>query len=125
MQDLEMKPMNTVADWHRRALLVRVRGFIDDHLSDPELTPSSIAAAHHISLRYLHKIFEAQDKTVAAWIRHRRLEACRNDLADPIAGGRPVSAIGARWGFPDPASFNRTFRAKYGVPPGTYRRMCA
>ena len=106
----------------QRVLLARVHAYIERRLGDPALTPTMIAAAHHISLRYLHKLFEAQGTTVAGWIRRRRLDRCRVDLLDPDHLGRPVSAIGARWGFPDASRFNRVFRAAHGMPPGEYRR---
>lgn len=32
-----------------------------------------MAAAQYISVRYLHKLFEAEETTVAEWIRSRRL----------------------------------------------------
>lgn len=105
----------------RRALLASVRGFIDQRLADPELSPGAIAAAHHISLRYLHKLFEAQPTTVSGWIRQRRLERCRRDLLDPALADWPVSAIAARWGLVDAAHFSRLFRAAYGLPPTEYR----
>jgi AraC-like DNA-binding protein len=105
----------------RRALLASVQGFIDERLADPELSPSAIAAAHHISLRYLHKLFEAQPTTVSGWIRQRRLERCRRDLLDPALGDWSVSAIAARWGLIDAAHFGRLFRAAYGLPPAEYR----
>jgi AraC-like DNA-binding protein len=105
----------------RRALLASVQGFIDQRLADPELSPSAIAAAHHISLRYLHKLFEAQPTTVSGWIRQRRLERCRRDLLDPALGDWSVSAIAARWGLIDAAHFGRLFRAAYGLPPAEYR----
>ena len=68
-----------------------------------------IAAANHISLRYLHKLFEPQPSTVAGFIRERRLERCRRDLADPSLAHVPVRAIALRLGFPDPARLNRLF----------------
>jgi AraC-like DNA-binding protein len=108
---------------HRRALLARIHAFIQDHLGNPGLSPGMVAAAHHISLRYLYKLFEEQDETVAAWIRARRLEACRRDLADPALASRPVAAIAARWGFPNPASFSQVFKAAHGLPPQEYRRF--
>ena len=107
----------------QRVLLASVHAYIERRLGDPALTPTTIAAAHHISLRYLHKLFEAQGTTVAGWIRRRRLDRCRVDLLDPAYRARPVSAIGARWGFPDASRFNRVFRAAHGVPPGEYRLM--
>lgn len=70
-----------------------------------------IAAAHHISVRRLHKLFEDQPQTVAALIRQHRLERCRADLA---RSDRTVTAVAARWGFSDPAHFSRLFKATYG-----------
>jgi AraC-like DNA-binding protein len=98
----------------QHALLVQVCAYIEDALPDPTLSPSSIAAAHHISLRYLYKLFELRHSSVADWIRTRRLEHCRHDLLDSTLRTLSVSAIGARWGLPNPAHFSRAFRAAYG-----------
>ncbi len=38
----------------RRALMAQIHAFIGEHLGDADLTPDAIAAAHHISLRYVH-----------------------------------------------------------------------
>jgi AraC-like DNA-binding protein len=108
-------------DTCRRALLATVQTFIEQRLGDPALTPGMIAAAHHVSVRHLHQLFEGQDATVAGWIRRRRLERCRRDLLDPSLEHWPVSAIAARWGLMDAAHFSRIFRAAYGRPPAQYR----
>ncbi|MEU3414572.1 helix-turn-helix domain-containing protein [Streptomyces sp. NPDC006658] len=105
----------------RTALRARIGAFVEQHLADPALTPRTIAAAHHVSLRYLQQMFADDDTSPAAWIRHRRLERCRLDLANPHLRTRSVQAIAARWGFPDPAHFSRLFRAAYGIPPRDYR----
>jgi AraC-like DNA-binding protein len=105
-----------------RTLLVRIHAFIEQHLGEADLSPGAVAAAHHVSVRYLHRLFEAQETTVAAWIRRRRLERCRRDLADPALGAVPVAALAARWGLPDSAHFSRLFRRTYGLPPAEYRR---
>jgi AraC-like DNA-binding protein len=109
----------------QQVMAARVRAFIGEHLGDPGLSPALIAAAHHISVRALHKLFEAEGDTVAASIRRRRLERCRQDLfdADPIA--RPARAISARWGFRDAPAFSRAFRGAYGLPPAGYRAVHA
>ncbi|WP_165984501.1 helix-turn-helix domain-containing protein [Streptomyces sp. YIM 98790] len=106
----------------RSALRVRVRDFIGRNLADPSLSPAGIAAAHHISVRHLYTLFEEDGTTPAAWIRARRLEHCRRDLADPALRHRPVHAVAARWGFTDPAHFSRIFRAAYGLPPRDWRQ---
>jgi AraC-like DNA-binding protein len=107
---------------HRQALRARIHAFIETHLGQPELTPAAVAAAHHISLRYLHKLFEPEPHGVAGWIRQRRLERCRDDLLDPVQADRPVAGIAARWGFSSAAHFSRVFREAYGLPPAEFRR---
>ncbi|MBE1530667.1 helix-turn-helix domain-containing protein [Actinomadura algeriensis] len=111
-----------VPESRRRTLALSVRAFIDRNLHDPELAPATIAAANHISVSYLHRVFQAEGTTVAGWIRARRLERARRDLADPALRGLPVARIAARWGFSHPAVFTRAFRAAYDVSPSEYRR---
>ncbi|MGA5700578.1 helix-turn-helix domain-containing protein [Peterkaempfera bronchialis] len=107
---------------HSRTLTLRIKAFIRRQLHDPELTPGSIAAAHHISRSYLHRLFQAESETVAAYIRRLRLEAARRDLTDPALRTTPIHAIAARWGFTRPADFSRAFRAAYGIPPRDLRQ---
>ncbi|MGW0537956.1 helix-turn-helix domain-containing protein [Streptomyces sp. NPDC003032] len=106
----------------QRALLHSVQAYIRHHLTDQPLTPAQIAASQHISLRTLHRLFEQQDTTVAAWVRGERLERARRDLADPALATRPVHAIAARWGYSRHSDFTRAFRTQYGLPPQEYRR---
>lgn len=105
----------------RRALMAQIHVFIQQHLGDAHLTPDAIAAAHHISLRYLHKLFQQDGHTVAGWIRQRRLEQCQRDLANPTLAARPINAIAARWGFTSAAHFSQAFRTSYGITPGEFR----
>ena len=108
-------------DHEHRTLALRVRAFIEGRLTDPALGPEPIAAAHYISTRHLQKVFKAEGHTVTAWIRGRRLQRCREELVDPAHRGRSVSAIGARWGFPDAAHFSRVFRTEFGISPSECR----
>ncbi|QTX05366.1 helix-turn-helix domain-containing protein [Agromyces archimandritae] len=110
----------TAADPHQ-ALMQRIRAHIDEHLASSELGPASIAAAHFISTRHLHGLFQAQGTTVSTWIRTRRLERCRRDLMNPAYADRSVAAIAARWGFVDAAHFSRAFKAHYGHAPSEVR----
>ncbi|MGC7098495.1 helix-turn-helix domain-containing protein [Amycolatopsis lurida] len=106
----------------RRELRARVGRFIDEHLHDPDLTSTTVAEAHFVSVRYLQKVFEAEGVSVSALIRSRRLEHCRRDLADPRCAHLPIATIGRRWGFPDAAHFSRLFRGTFGRSPREYRR---
>ncbi|MFJ3582200.1 helix-turn-helix domain-containing protein [Streptomyces sp. NPDC090127] len=105
----------------RDARTVDIRAFVDRNLGDPGLAPENIAAAHHISVRTLHKLFEAEGVTVARLIQRRRLEECAQDLARGDGSAYGVSEVGRRWGFGNAAHFSRVFRAAYGVPPSAWR----
>ena len=106
-----------------RTLLLRIYAFIHQHLRDPELSPATIAAAHNISTRTLHRLFQTQNCTVSEWIRDRRLERCRRDLADPELKDQPIHAIAVKWGFTNAPHFSRTFRTAHALTPRDYRRQ--
>ncbi|MGW3496556.1 helix-turn-helix transcriptional regulator [Streptomyces sp. NPDC001020] len=97
-----------------RDMLDRIQAYIEENLADSDMSPESIARAHHISVRYLHKIFQADSTTVGAWIRQRRLDACRRDLR---RRRRTVAAVAQNWGFTSPSHFSRLFRQTYGLSP--------
>ncbi|WP_457962219.1 helix-turn-helix domain-containing protein [Arthrobacter sp. D1-29] len=103
-------------------LAVSVREYIEANLSDPLLSPASIAAAHFISTRHLHNVFHESGTTVASWIRSQRLDGARRELRDPLHAGQSVGAVAARWGFLDAAHFSRIFRDSFGVSPSDWRR---
>ncbi|MER6416810.1 AraC-like ligand-binding domain-containing protein [Streptomyces humidus] len=104
------------------AMMLRIRAYIENRLSDPGLTPDSIAEAHGISRRYLFKLFAAQGLTVAGWIRVRRLERCARDLANATTVEQPISMVAARWGLLDGRHFSRVFKSAYGETPRDFRR---
>jgi AraC-like DNA-binding protein len=95
--------------------------YMEDHVSDPALSPAEVAAAVHVSLRHLQKLFERQGTTIGSWLRERRLEGCWRDLADPGLAHRSVGAIASSWGLVDAAQFSRAFRARYGTTPRAHR----
>ena len=99
--------------------LEAVRDHIGDHLADPELDPATIAAAHYISPRYLHAVSQGTGFTVTSWIRDRRLERCRRELADPLLAQVPRRHH-CRWGSGAPPTSARSSSARpVGLPPST------
>nr|WSX77059.1 AraC family transcriptional regulator [Streptomyces sp. NBC_00899] len=110
----------------QRATVESIRAFIRRNLHDPDLSPPVIAAAHHLSVSYLHRLFAQQShgETVAAWIRAQRLERARRDLADPALRTMPIHMVAVRWGIPSASDFSRSFRAAYGLSPREHRN-CA
>jgi AraC family transcriptional regulator, positive regulator of tynA and feaB len=117
-------PRTVVSAPPRKALWERVTTFIDRNLEDPELKPPQIASALGMSLRNLHLLFAEQGQTVAGWIRGRRLECCRAELAKP-RGASTVMEVAFRWGFNDAAHFSRTFKACYGLSPRSFQQKMA
>ncbi|HEY1777771.1 MAG TPA: helix-turn-helix domain-containing protein [Solirubrobacteraceae bacterium] len=111
-------PSNRLA--RRAAMCTEVRRYIRGHLNDASLGPDAIAAAHAMSVRSLHALFEDREESVCGLIRSERLSRCREDLELPDGGS--VAEIALRWGFHDPAHFARAFKAHYEVTPSEVRR---
>jgi AraC-like DNA-binding protein len=104
-------------------LVDRIFSFIEVNFWDPNLTADRIAAAHKISVRYLHKLWSARPLSLAETIMSLRLDAARRQLAqDPSAG---IALVAHRCGFADASHFSRRFRGAFGVSPRDWRRMTA
>jgi AraC-like DNA-binding protein len=99
----------------------RIESFIDENLSNPALTPSEISMAAGISVRHLHRLFLPKGLTVTQWIRRKRLENCRSELADPRLFDRNITDIAFSWGFSDSAHFSHCFKRQFGISPREFR----
>lgn len=106
-----------------RGQLREIQTFIEQHLTDPALTPPAIAREFHMSTRTLHRLFALHGLTVAAWIKDRRLEGARRALVASGSSVLPVHQIAARYGFSTVALFSRSFATRYGQSPSTYRAI--
>ncbi|GIJ44897.1 transcriptional regulator [Virgisporangium aliadipatigenens] len=103
------------------ALARAAQGLADERLTDPELSPATLARSLNVSVRTLHRAFAAVGEPVGAYVRRRRLEQAR--LALESSGARPsVSEIAARWQFSDSSHFVRAFKQRFGVTPAEYAR---
>ncbi len=109
------------AERSRHDLPRRLHSFIESHLREPDLNPEEIAAAFGISVRHLHRLFSSEGQTISQWIRDRRLEHCRTDLADPSYLERTITDIAFFWGFSDSAHFSHLFRKKFGTSARAFR----
>lgn len=105
------------------SLDTRILEYVRTHLGDAALSPSTIAAAQHISVRQLYTVMSRAGISLADWIRTERLERCRRDLARPGLQHRTVAAVAAVWGFADATHFARVFRDAYGLSPREWRRL--
>jgi len=105
----------------RQLQFMSMQVYIRDQLSDPNLSPASVAKHFRVSLRYLQLLFAEYDQSPARWIRTERLERCRGDLLNPAFENLTVAAIGERWGFYSASHFTRMFREHFGEPPSALR----
>lgn len=99
----------------RFARLRSVKLWIEAHIGDPELSLDRIAAENGISVRYLHQLFQNEDRSVSEWIWHRRLQLCYDAIAS--GDGRLITSIAYQHGFNSSAHFSTLFRRKYGIAP--------
>jgi AraC-like DNA-binding protein len=113
---------------HRQSLeatlLLRIKHYVERHLTEPTLDVDSIAAAHNISVRRVYQVWAGSDLTLGQWIMRGRLEGARRELARP-AVQLAIAQVARRWGFLDAAHFSRRFRAAYEMSPREWRQVCA
>lgn len=91
---------------------------IEVHLSEP-LTVAGIAEAAGVSARTLQATFRSElDTTPMTYVRDRRLDRARAELAD-AAGDDAVNVtlIATRWGFGHLGRFAAEYRARFGESP--------
>lgn len=99
--------------------VVRIaREYIDRNLAAP-LTVAEIADAAGVSVRTLQNRFaEDLDQTLTGYLKNRRLDRVRADLADATPNsGVGVTDIAMRWGFTHLGRFAAVYRARFGESP--------
>jgi len=88
-------------------------------LSDPNLSPASVADQLGISIRHLHALFERTAMSFSQTLTASRIEHSQKLLLG--TPGRAVSSIAFASGFDSLATFYRVFRATSGMAPGDFR----
>ena len=97
----------------------KVLVYIDNHLDEP-IDLKSISSYFNFSTFYFHRLFSAiVGKTLAAYIRDRRLQSACILLAN---GNKSILEIGIDCGFDSAQSFSRTFKQSHGLTPSEYRK---
>lgn len=99
--------------------LHRVSAYIYAHL-DGDLDLDRLSEIACLSPHHWHRNYRAvHGETLAATVKRLRLQRAAADLAQ---SDLPVEAVARRSGYPNLQSFNRTFKAAYGLPPARYRK---
>ncbi|SFH85549.1 helix-turn-helix domain-containing protein [Bradyrhizobium sp. cf659] len=103
----------------RTARLSQARRLIARHLQDPDLAPAMVADLLGVSVRHLHMLFEAAEKSFSQTVTDERLKRSRRLLRE--APERLIADIATSCGFESLATYYRVFNAAYGKAPGDFR----
>jgi AraC-like DNA-binding protein len=106
---------------YRSTTLWRVKGMIEHMLPDGDLDSQTIARAAGMSSRYLRDLFADLGTSPMRHVWDRRLDRCRDAMANPVLSGKTLSEIAFCWGFNDLAHFSRAFKRRFGQSPRDYR----
>jgi len=101
----------------RDAQLQRLKTLTLQSLDQVDLNPAMLAAQAGVSTRTLHRLFTSSGTTFAEWLRQRRLERCWDELTRRGGRRRNIAAVALESGFGDLSTFNRAFRARFGMTP--------
>jgi AraC-like DNA-binding protein len=93
----------------------QICGFIDQHLSDPDLSADRLCANFKISRSTLYRTFEPLGG-VASYIKECRLNRIHALLSAPKPR-RYMARVAEDHGFKSPTHFSRAFRAQFGYSP--------
>ncbi|MEI9986737.1 MAG: helix-turn-helix domain-containing protein [Aliidongia sp.] len=111
------------ASEYRSLMLLRLKSFIQTHLSDGELNLSDVASALAITPRSVNKLLAVEGASFRRYLLSIRLERCASILSDPASLHRPVGEIGMACGFNDMAHFSHAFKTRYGLSPREWRQQ--
>ncbi len=99
----------------RAAAIGRVRGYIDAHLTDPDLSIERICRDVAVTRATLYRAFQTS-KGVAGYIQRRRLEAAHARLSDH-ADQMSMAGIAELFRFSSAAYFSTAFKRQFGYTP--------
>lgn len=106
---------------HARSVLLRAQAHIRARLGDASLSPTSIAAAVHVSAKHLQRLFHADGQPLMRYVWQARLERAEHLLRTEGPHRLPVQEIAWRCGFSSAAHFSRAFRQYRGCAPSEVR----
>ncbi|MDM3617376.1 AraC family transcriptional regulator, partial [Proteus mirabilis] len=77
----------------RSTLFYFAQHYLDQHLSDPDLSVNECAYACGISVRYFQMLFKEQNTSVLRWIYLKRLENYKSALVNPLLAEKNITQL--------------------------------
>jgi len=118
----DCKPLGSSA---RTSLLASMKVHVSNHIDDPGLTTSSIAARFGCTPRYVQLIFKSAGTTTSRYIRLQRLKYARELLRSPLFAGTSITEVAFKTGFSSSSYFGAAFKSQYGMTPTGYHKLNA
>lgn len=96
------------------ALIEKIRIFVDENYSNPQLSLSLTADAFYITEVYLSKLFKTgTGQNFSKYVENLRLEQAKILLKDGVL----VNEVAGRVGYNSPQVFRRAWKRHYGMTP--------
>lgn len=99
--------------------------FVQENISDPNLSAKMIARSFRVSTRYISVILSANDTTFPRLLRETRINAARELLKRLRPEDYSIGEIAALVGFKSAPHFTTIFRQQEQCTPGAYRKQYA
>ena len=117
-----MPQLDPVLVRERAARLRAIKGDIDAHLADGDLSPGTVAKRQQVSDSYIRKLFSREGTSFSEYVLARRLALAHRMLSDRRWAGAGIASIAYDAGFGDLSYFNRAFKRRYEMTPSELRQ---
>ena len=105
----------------RAAQFKAIRIYVEQHISQGNLSPATLAPRFGLSARTIQRLFEYNGMTFTGFVRDQRLLFAKRLLASPRHRHKSVAEIALNAGFGDISHFNRDFRRRFDLTPSDVR----
>ncbi|TBL69389.1 helix-turn-helix domain-containing protein [Paenibacillus thalictri] len=103
------------------ALSRKMRAYIDEHFSNPDLSLVHLSEAFGVSSKYVSQLFKEENgENFVDYLAYVRMEKAKRLLVET---DMKVQDISAEVGYMHTFSFTRVFKKTVGMTPGEYRKQ--
>lgn len=110
---------------YRAGRLAAVKADIHESIGRRDVSAPAVALRHGITPRYLHMLFEREERTFSEFVMIQRLTKAHRYLTGARHMERRISEIAFATGFADLSTFNRQFKRLFGMTPSEAREVAS